>query len=156
MNILLVVESKHLGNTLKIAKAMSEVVPLTIVNTQKAMDQNLSDYDIVGFGSGIYIGKHDKRIIKFAENLREKEAYSFVFSTSGGADFEDNSKCLTDILTKKNNIVLGTFACKALDKFTFLKLIGGVNKGHPDDTDFKNAQEFILNIVNKYNKAVNK
>ncbi len=153
MNILLVVESKHLGNTLKISKAMSESVPVTIVNTQEAKELSLSDYDIVGFGSGIYMGKHDKRILKFAQGLSHNEAYTFVISTSGSADFDDNNKALIDILIKKNKTVLGVFSCKALDKFTFLKLIGGVNKGLPSENDYKNAQAFIQNVISKYNNT---
>ena len=153
MKVLLIVESKHLGNTLKIAQAMAEVAPVTIADTTKAAENNLNDFDIIGFGSGIYMGKHDKRILKFAENLSNEKAYTFVFSTSGGADFEPNNKTLINILKQKNKIVLGDFACKALDKFFVLRLAGGVNKGHPDESDFKNAQNFIQNIISEYNNT---
>lgn len=153
MKILLIVESKHLGNTLKIAQSMAEVAPITITDTTKASDYDLNDFDIIGFGSGIYMGKHDKRILKFAENLSDEKAYTFVISTSGGADFEPNNKALVNILKEKNKIALGTFGCRALDKFTFLKLIGGVNKGHPDQNDIKNAQDFIQNIILNYNNT---
>jgi flavodoxin len=150
MKILLVVESKHLGNTLKIAKAMAEVAPITITNIENAKAYNFNEFNIVGFGSGIYMGKHDKRLLKFVEGLCDKKAYSFVFSTSGGADFEKNNKTLVNLLTNKNKIVLGTFACKALDKFFILRLMGGFNKGLPNEHDFQNAKDFILGIIKKY------
>lgn len=149
MKTLLVVESTHCGNTLKIANAMAEVAPITITDTEKAKEINLSEFDLVGFGSGIYMGKHDKKILDFVENLSEDKSYTFVFSTSGGADFNDNNKALIELLKKKNKIVLGSFACKALDKFFVLKLLGGINKGLPNEQDFNNAKSFIMDMLDK-------
>lgn len=155
MKILMIVESKHLGNTMKIAKAMSEVAPITITNTEKAKQYKLEDYELVGFASGIYAWRHDKKLLDFARAISDENGYSFVVSTSGGADFDSNNKTLIDILKTKNKTVLGVFSCLALDKFSFLKLLGGINKGHPDETDLKNAQEFILEIISKYNSVNN-
>ncbi len=151
MKILLIIESKHCGNTRKLAESMAKAVPMTITDTESVNNYNLDDFDIIGFGSGIYMGKHDKKILKLAESIHDKKAYTFIISTSGGQDFEKNNKALKDILERKNKIVLGTFSCLGLDKFFFLKLIGGVNKNHPDDDDINNAKTFILDIVEKYN-----
>ncbi len=156
MNILLVVESKHLGNTLKIAESMAEVAPITIVDTKKAQELDMKDFDIVGFGSGIYAGKHDKRILKFAQGLSDNEAYTFVISTSGGEDYDDNNKALISILKKKNKTVLGVFSCKALDKFFILRFTGGLNKGLPNENDYKNAQTFIQNVLLMFNDTNSK
>lgn len=156
MKILTVVESKHLENTLKIANAMSEAVPMTITSVDNAVKYDFKDYDIVGFGSGIYFGKHDERILKFVDGLSDENAYSFVFSTSGGADFEKNNKALIQLLEKKNKNVLGTFSCKGLDKFFILRLFGGTNKGRPNEQDLADAQRFILDITEKYKKAEGK
>jgi len=156
MKILIVVESKHLGNTRKVAVAMSEVAPITITDIKGASRYDFFDYDIVGFGSGIYMGKHDQRLLKFVDSLCDKEAYTFVFSTSGGPDFEQNNNPLVDILKRKNKKVLGVFSCLGLDKFFILRLMGGMNKGHPNDEDLKHAQEFILGIIAKYQSAVSK
>ncbi len=154
MNILLVVESKHLGNTLKIAESMAEVTPITIVDTEKAKELDIKNYDIVGFGSGIYAGKHDKRILKFVQSLSENEAFTFVISTSGGEDYDDNNKALINILKKKNKTVLGVFSCKALDKFFILRFTGGLNKGLPSENDYKNAKNFILNVIKDYKNTI--
>lgn len=150
MKILLVVESKHLGNTLKIAKSMAEVVPATIVNVKDAQNQNPSDYDIVGFGSGIYAGKHDKNLLDFVSQLDDDKKYTFVFSTSCGKDFEENNKTLIDLLKQKQKIVLDCFSCAAITKFFIFRLIGGLNKGLPNSDDYKNAQSFILKVVKEY------
>lgn len=63
MKILIVVKSKHHDNTLKIAEAMAEVAPATVVDLENVKNFKLREYDIVGFGSGIYYGKHDKELL---------------------------------------------------------------------------------------------
>lgn len=150
MKILAVVESKHKGNTLKIAKAMAEAAPVTITDIENAPKYNFNDYDIVGFGSGIYYGKHDKKLMEFVDKFCDTKAYAFVFSTSGSDSVEKNNKALVDLLKSKNKIVLGSFGCKGYDKYFIFKVVGGINKGHPDEQDLKNAQKFILDIMKKY------
>lgn len=150
MKILLIVKSTHQQNTLKIAEAMAEVAPLTVVELENAGNYRFSEYDIVGFGSGIYYGKHDKELIKFVQTLCDKPAYSFVISTSGTNNYLKYSKKLVTLLESKNKTVLGTFGCKGLDKFFILKLFGGTNKGRPNETDFDAAQQFIIEVIEKY------
>lgn len=150
MKILLIVKSTHQQNTLKIAEAMSEVAPLTVVELENATHYNLYEYNIVGFGSGIYFGKHDKKLIKFVESLEDKPQCSFVISTSGSNKYLKYSKPLVKLLQSKNKTVLGTFGCKGLDKFFIFKLFGGLNKNHPNEADFDAAQQFIIEIMEKY------
>ena len=150
MKILAVVESSHQGNTMKIAKAMAQVAPIDITSVADAPKYNFHDYDIVGFGSGIYYGKHDKRIVELVSNVCDEKAYTFVFSTSGSSGFLKNNKPLVDLLQSKNKVVLGSFGCKGLDKFFVFKLLGGISKGHPNKKDCSEAQKFILNVVKNY------
>jgi flavodoxin len=156
MKILIIVKSKHIGNTNMIAEAMAEVAPVTICQLSDVTSYKVSDYDIIGYGSGIYFGKHDKELFKYVSELDDKSGYSFVFSTSGSGNFEKNNSKLKNALNAKNKTVLGTFGCKGLDKFFIFSLFGGLNKTHPDITDFDNAQNFILDIINKYEKTLSK
>lgn len=150
MKILAVVESKHQGNTLKVAKAMAQVASVTITDIENAPKYNFHDYDIVGFGSGIYYGKHDKKLMDFVGKFCDEKAYTFVFSTSGASEFLKNNSKLVKLLESKNKVVLGSFGCRAFDKFGPFKLIGGINKGHPDENDFKEAQKWIKNVIKNY------
>lgn len=152
MKILIIVKSKHNDNTLKIAEAMSEAGPVTLTELEHAHLYKLSDYDVVGYGSGIYFGKHDKELMKFVEGLDDDRAYTFVFSTSGAKSFQKNNAALVKLLESKNKIVLGTFGCLGLDKFFIFALGGGINKGKPDFDDFDAAQTFMNDIVDKYEK----
>lgn len=156
MKILAVVASPHLGNTRKIAEAMAQVAPITITDVDHACDYKFSEFDIVGFGSGVYMGKFDKRITELLSGICDKKAYSFVFSTSGSAGFLKNNQSVIKMLEDKNKVVLGSFGCKGYDKFGPFKIIGGINKGRPNDDDFKAAQEFIQDVMKKYENAEGK
>ena len=149
MKTLLIVESKHCGNTRKVAKAMAEAVPGTVItDTEGFKNHDLLDYDLVGFGSGIYAGSFDNRIVRLVNGLCDKPAKVFVFSTSGGGDAANNQK-LIKLLEAKNKTVIGSFACKGLNKFFFLRLIGGVNKGCPTNDDLRQAREFLQGLQAK-------
>lgn len=152
MKILLIVESHHQGNTLKIADAMAEVAPVTITDTVKVNELDIDDYDIVGFGSGIFYSKFDKRIINCIQNLDDKKGFAFLVSTCGNPN-DSFAEIPEDLLNKKNKTVLGYFSCKALDKYILFKPIGGINKGHPDETDLDNAKKFIKEVMEKFENA---
>jgi flavodoxin len=151
MKILVIVKSKHIGNTMMIAEAMSEVAPVTICDLADVSYYKLNEYDIIGLGSGIYGGKHDKDLFKLVESFDNNSAYNFVFSTSGTGNKKYNEK-LIKALESKNKIVIDSFACKGLDKFFIFKVVGGISKGHPDIDDFDSAQNFINQVINKYNQ----
>lgn len=135
---------------MKIAEAMSEVAPATVIDLDYAKFYKLSEYDIVGFGSGIYYGKHAKELFDFIKPLCNKNKYCFVFSTSGSKNYEKNNRALIKLLESKNKTVLGSFGCQGLDKFFIFGLFGGMNKGRPNTEDFDAAQEFITEIIKKY------
>lgn len=154
MKILAIVKSKHNDNTLKIAEAMSEAAPLTVVQFDDVKRYKLSEYDIVGFGSGIYFGKHDKQLLKYVNGLCNEKRYSFVFSTSGSKNFKKNNSTLVKLLERKNKVVLGSFGCLGLDKFFIFSLFGGLNKDRPNIDDFDAAQQFIIDVIKKYNETL--
>lgn len=149
MKTLIVVESKHCGNTRKVAEAMAAGVPDTVVaDTAQVKQYDLHDFALVGFGSGIYAGRFDGRIVRLVQSLCDKPANTFVFSTSGGGDVAYNQS-LIDLLQSRNKTVLGSFACKGLDKFFILRLTGGVNKGCPTETELQNAVSFLQDVQTK-------
>lgn len=140
MKILIVVKSK--GNTMQVAEAIAEVSPVTITSLEDVGNYNLEEYDIVGLGSGIFLGKHYKDLIKFAGTVNNK--YCFVFSTSGYNDLNKVNNSLIQLLVDSGKTVLGSFSCRG----AFI----GINKGHPNTEDFDNAQKFINEVIDYYNK----
>lgn len=147
MRVAIVCKSIHYGNTKKVADAMARILKAKVIEPENA---NLDDYDLVGFGSGIYMWKHHKSLFKLVEGLSPKKGKkAFIFSTSGGGKVLGKGAHwrLRKPLEKKGFEVIGEFNCKGLDTFGPLKLIGGVNKGHPNEEDLKNATEFAKNLI---------
>lgn len=152
MRILVIINSTHRQNTMKIAEAMAEAAPLTIIDVADADKYSVGDYDIIGYGSGIYAGKFGKKIIKHIDKNLEDLKNVFLFSTSGTGK-ETYNESLVAYLNANCKNVLGSFACKGLCKWFIFALGGGIAKGHPDIDDFDAAQAFIEKVIEKYNNT---
>lgn len=145
MKALIVYYSKYKGHTKMIAEAMAGVIEADLIKAEE-FNNDISDYDVVGFGSGVYNQKQHSIISESIENLNLKNKNVFVFSTSA-AGIEMYNKKIIDLLESKEAKVLGSFSCKGYFTNNLIKIIGGVAKGHPDDNDLTNAQDFIKNLV---------
>jgi len=152
MKSLIVVYSYHHNNTLKVAKAIAEVLGSEIKTPEEAKNDDLREYDLVGFGAGIDSGMHYKELLGFANELEKNESSKkcYIFSTSAiiseSKVASDHSK-LRDILIAKNYRVLDEFSCKGFNTNSFLKYFGGMNKTHPDYTDINNARKFATKLL---------
>ena len=138
MKTLIIYTSVHHQNTEKVAKVMAEELEADLVPIMEAQPGMPAAYDLVGFGSGIYFGKHHKTLLRFVETLppvTQKQA--FVFSTSG--DGKIHHAALKEKLVNRGFCVVDEFCCKGWDTVGPLKLFGGINKGRPDEKDLAGA-----------------
>ena len=146
MKVLIIYHSVHHNNTLKVAEAMAQAVDADLIDVSEANPDLLDDYDMVGFGSGIYYGKPHKKIKSFIEDLNNQEnKKAFVFITSGAGNANYPQK-LADLLVEKGFEVLDEYHTKAFDTVGPLKLIGGINKGRPNKEDLQKARDFAQNV----------
>ena len=85
MKTLIVYTSVHHQNTEKVAKVMAEELNgRPYLRSKTCNPDTLAAYDLIGFGSGIYFGKHHKTLLRFVESLPPvTKKRAFVFSTSG-------------------------------------------------------------------------
>ena len=155
---LIVLYSYHHNNTEKIAKVMAKVLDAEIKWPQEINPEELQEYDLVGFGSGIYSGKHDESLLELADKLPHvKEKKVFIFSTSGAPIAIGGQKTLDDYavnahsllrekLKDKGYLIVDVFICAGFNTNSFLKLFGGINKGRPNADDIQNASEFALGL----------
>jgi flavodoxin len=155
---LLVLYSYHHQNTEQIAKVFSEVLDAEIKTPQQVKPEEIQEYDLIGFGSGIYSAKHDESLLELADKLPEaNNKNAFLFSTAGITGESKKTKdhrTLREKLKSKGYIIVDEFQCKGFNTNSFLRLFGGMNKGRPNAQDLKNAEDFALKI--KQNKNVNK
>jgi hypothetical protein len=49
-------------------------------------------------------------------------------------------------LERKNAVIVDEFFCKGFNKNSFLKYLGGMNKGRPNEADLISAEAFVLEI----------
>jgi flavodoxin len=147
IKVLITYNSVHRGNTKKIAKAMAAAIDADIMKYDEVDGYNILDYDLIGFGSGIYYGKANKNLIEFIDDLPPvKNREAFVFTTSGKGN-PNYSSALAEKVSEHGFKVIGEFSCRAFDAWGPLKLIGGINKGRPNADDLKKAGIFVNGLI---------
>lgn len=155
MKSLIILYSYHHHNTEKIAEVLAKILDSEIKWPQELNLEELQEYDLVGFGSGIYSAKHHESLLELADELPEvKSKNAFLFSTAGitgkSKVAKDHSK-LREKLEFKGYTVIDEFQCKGFNTNSFLRLFGGMNKGRPNAKDLKNAEEFAWNLKGTFN-----
>jgi flavodoxin len=153
MKSLLVLYSYHHKNTEKIAKVFAKVLDAPIKTPQQIYPEDLQEYDLIGFGSGIYGEKHHKLLLDLADSLPQvTHRKAFIFSTSaiqGKAKVTKDHLLLREKLQSKGYLIVDEFSCKGFNTNSFMRYFGGMNKGRPNAEDLKNAEEFAQNLMQK-------
>lgn len=152
MKTLIIYHSVYKNNTEKIAQQFADKIDCDLIKVSDLKNVNLDNYNLIGFGSGVYKESLSPQIFKAAERLNLVGKNVFVFSTSGvGLKFYNNH--LIKQLQLKGATVKGSFACKGsfvarefTDKKIF-NLMGRISEGHPNEKDFKRAEKFIINLM---------
>ncbi len=144
METAIIYKSIHHGNTKKIAEIMANTLEADLFDLKDFNQDMIKDYDLIGFGSGKYYNRPHKKLRKFVEELDKVDGKkAFVFSTSG--DGRPMGWLKKKLPTKGFN-VLDEFYCKGFDTYGPFKLLGGMNKGKPDEKDFANAEDFVKGL----------
>lgn len=158
MKSLLILYSYHHRNTEKIADVMAKVLDAQISSPQQVNPGDLRDYDLLGFGSGIYGEKFHGSILDLVDGLPQVTGKkAFVFSTNGAPaslfsesmsrdQMSKNHRLIKEKLQAKGYTIAGEFSCPGLNTNVFLKHIGGLNKGRPSEDDLKRAEEFARGL----------
>lgn len=115
----------------------------------KATDVNLNkfeEYDIAGFGSGVYNGKLHKELSEILSKLsQQNDKKAFIFSTTGSKTYSSMAhERFRPMLEEKGFEIIGEFSCPGFDTALTRE---GINKGRPNKQDIKEAEDFIVNII---------
>jgi flavodoxin len=147
---LIICVSVSQGNTAAVARAMAAALKAEVREPEQVDPEALGEYDVVGFGSGVYYMTDHPRLRRFVEQLPEVGGTrAFVFSTSGQGRSQRRpwQQPLESLLRDKGYDVVGSFACRGWDLWLPLKVVGGINTGHPDSADLTHAYEFAERIA---------
>ena len=122
MKTLIICISIHRCNTEKIARAIAEVLDAKLLKPGEVNVSNLSEYDLIGFGSGIFFQKHHKALLNLVDRLPKAEnKKAFIFSTSAVRKmrlFNDFDKPLKEKLLEKGFDIIGEFSCRGFMRWS--------------------------------------
>ena len=146
MKVLIVYHSEHHYNTKKLVEAIAGQEDVTLLNASVNSNLNWSDYDLIGFASGIYYQKFHKDILDSAErNLPIGKKVFFLYTC--GVKRNSYTDAIRQIAETKTAQILGSYGCLGFDTFGPFKLVGGIAKGHPDENDINEASAFFRKIT---------
>ncbi len=131
--------------TKKLLDAIAAENEITLIDVTNNPLTDLSEYDVIGFASGIYYSKFQKTLLKYAEEdlpLNKKVFFIYTY----GAEKKGYTDAITESVRKHKAQILGEFGCFGFNTFGPFKLIGGIAKGHPNQTDFDNVLKFYNKI----------
>lgn len=154
---LVIVFSYHHNNTEKIANACAHVLGANVKTPKLVRPEELAEYDLVGFGSGVYGATLDPSVLDLADRLPPAEGKkAFIFSTYGAPSFvadrkfiEKNHSQIRKKLQEKGYTIIGEFGCAGWNTNSFLRFFGGLNKGRPNADDILNAEAFARDMMAK-------
>ena len=157
MKVLLICVSVEHGNTRKVMGAMAEVLGASIIEPEDITNiQNLHDYDLIGFGAGIYYGFHHKRLRRFINHIPPGQSQKAFLVTTNGITNNLYMKLLNiNIYALKSKLerigfeIIDDFSCGGISDWAFFKLVGGINKGRPNASDLSDARKFAQDLLSK-------
>lgn len=147
MKVLIIYHSEHHGNTKKLVEAIAGQEDVTLLDVSDSSSLDWSDFDLIGFASGIYYQKFHKDILDSAEkNLPTGKKVFFLYTC--GVKRNSYTDAIRQVAEAKKAQILGSYGCLGFDTFGPFKLVGGIAKGHPDDKDISAAMDFLRKIQN--------
>lgn len=145
MRTAIIYYSKHHGNTKKLLDAIAAGNEVTLVDVTQNPMTDLSGFDRIGFASGIYYSKFQKTLLAYAEKYLPENKETFFIYTYG-AKKNGYTTAITEAVKKHHAKVLGEYGCFGFNTFGPFKLIGGIAKGHPDQTDMEGVLSFYKGL----------
>jgi flavodoxin len=141
-------------STAKIADAIAKELGAAVVSPEHIDPDDLGNYALIGFGSGIFDQRHHSSLLELADRLPDSpDRRTFIFSTSGVSrqfaidhGIDDPHTTLRGKLMSKGCAVIGEFNCAGFNDNSFLKLFGGMNRGRPNEADIARARTFAAGL----------
>ncbi|WP_044932256.1 flavodoxin family protein [Butyrivibrio sp. AC2005] len=136
----IVYASTHHGNTKKVVDAIAKEFEGDLIDATATTEKDLSEYELIGFASGIYAAQFHQQVKNFAQaNLPQNKKIFFIMTSAMNKDF---SKSMAESIKGKNAVIVGEFTCPGFNTYGLFKLVGGLQKGNPTEEEIKRAVDF--------------
>jgi flavodoxin len=151
-DIAIVYCSVHHGNTKKLLDGIAGACEVDLLDTAQAEKADLSQYRAVGFASGVYMSKLHRALFDFigGNPALPRRAFILYTSGSGGKKYADSFAAR---LKERGLRVDGVYSCKGYDTFGPFKLVGGIAKGHPSQSEIDGGVRFVKDILERKDDA---
>lgn len=97
------------------------------------------DVDILFLGAGVFLGKVDKSVSSFMDNLDPAKVRCVVLFGSSAIIDSPVPQMRKKLEEKGIKVAPQSFSCKGS--------MGPVQAGHPDAKDFENLKSFVKNVL---------
>lgn len=145
MKTVILYESTHHENTLKLVNAIAKRFDVDTIDITKSEEYELDGYDTIGFAAGIAFSKfYEKTALAAKRYLPDNKKVFFIYTC--GRQNEKYTQSMRNIAKEKNCTVLGEYSCPGFDTYGPFKIVGGLNKNHPDGKDIDGAVAFFASI----------
>ncbi len=141
MKTAIVYYSAHHGNTRKLLDAIAESNNVTLIDVTKGKTMDISQYDRIGFASGIYYASFAKQLLAYTEEKLPNGKDVFYIATYGTKK-PSYYRTISKIAESKGCKEIGRYGCLGFDTFGPFKLVGGIAKGHPTEDEINGAVRF--------------
>jgi len=148
LNTLLIYHSEHHGNTEKVAQVIASALNAKLVSSRDIDFDDVSTYDLVGIGSGVYYGHFHQDLFRFIDRLPSQiRRKAFVFSTTGSKSYGERANSSAKLKLKDKGFdVVGEFTCLGFDTALSTE---GINRGRPSAEDLNAAETFARSLMGK-------
>ena len=134
MKTLIICYSYHHKNTEKIASVFAKTLDAEVKTPLEVDPNGLSDYDLVGFGSGISFGNHYKELLDLVDKLpacNSKESLYFFHQRSNKQSDLNSTGNSEKHFNQKASTLLGSLIVQDLTLMGLSKFLAAYKKGIP-------------------------
>ena len=150
MRCVIVCVSVSHGNTRLVAGAAASELGAEVLEPEQLDPEAVAGYDLVGFASGVYDFQVHPRLRSWVERLpRVAGTPAFILCTSGFGILIERPwpAPLARLLRGRGFTVIGSFCCRGYDTSPAARLLGGINRGRPDQRDLRAARAFARRVA---------
>ena len=148
MKSMIVYASRHHGNTEKLVRHLANRYGIALVDAQAVQSLEGEEYDLIGFASGMDFGKFYPSVTALAQMLPPGKCVYALYTCA--RDQAKYGSEIEEIAGQKGCRYLGKYGCKGYNTYGPWKIIGGMNKAHPDAQELEKACVFYEQIVSDF------